>query len=184
MGGDSRLSDARPASDVYEWAKASIKPTYTKSEVELGNVDNTSDATKKSNFTGSIASGNTGFIIGGDAYTELTKKVDKVDGKGLSTEDYTTTEKTKLSGISTGANKVESSTTNGNIKIDGTETQVYDGSGKADKVSGATNDDLAGLDANGNLTDSGVAKADIDTLEAKTSILTATAQGNPISFTT
>lgn len=30
-------------------------------------------------------------------------KVDKVSGKGLSTEDYTTTEKTKLSGIATGA---------------------------------------------------------------------------------
>ena len=30
-------------------------------------------------------------------------KVDKVSGKGLSTNDYTTTEKTKLSGIATGA---------------------------------------------------------------------------------
>ncbi len=33
----------------------------------------------------------------------LNNKVDKVTGKGLSTEDYTTTEKTKLSGIETGA---------------------------------------------------------------------------------
>lgn len=32
---------------------------------------------------------------------------------------------TKLAGITDGANKVEASTTNGNIKIDGTETQVY-----------------------------------------------------------
>lgn len=32
-------------------------------------------------------------------------KVDKVTGKGLSTNDYTTEEKTKLSGIETGANK-------------------------------------------------------------------------------
>ena len=31
-------------------------------------------------------------------------KVDKVEGKGLSTEDYTTAEKTKLSGIEAGAN--------------------------------------------------------------------------------
>lgn len=37
-------------------------------------------------------------------------------------------DKTKLDGISTGANKVESSETNGNIKINGTETQVYDDS--------------------------------------------------------
>ena len=34
----------------------------------------------------------------------LEDKVDKVDGKGLSTEDYTTEEKTKLSGIEDGAN--------------------------------------------------------------------------------
>lgn len=33
MGNDTRLSDARPASDVPSWAKASSKPTYTASEV-------------------------------------------------------------------------------------------------------------------------------------------------------
>lgn len=42
-------------------------------------------------------------------------KVDKVDGKGLSTNDYTTAEKNKLSGIATGAqvNVIESITVNG-----------------------------------------------------------------------
>lgn len=55
----------------------------------------------------------------------LDNKVDKVSGKGLSTNDFTDTLKTKLDGISTGANKVQSSSTNGNIKIDGTETTVY-----------------------------------------------------------
>ena len=35
----------------------------------------------------------------------LDGKVDKINGKGLSTEDYTSAEKTKLSGIETGANK-------------------------------------------------------------------------------
>ena len=55
----------------------------------------------------------------------LDNKVDKVSGKGLSTNDYTTADKDKLAGISTGANKVQSSSTNGNIKIDGTETTVY-----------------------------------------------------------
>ena len=34
-----------------------------------------------------------------------TGKVDKVEGKGLSTEDYTTADKTKLAGIENGANK-------------------------------------------------------------------------------
>mgnify|MGYP007016829904 CR=1 FL=1 len=35
-----------PASDVSAWAKASTKPSYTKSEVGLGNVDNTADENK------------------------------------------------------------------------------------------------------------------------------------------
>ena len=39
-----------PASDVYSWAKSSTKPSYTKSEVGLGNVDNTSDANKNVNM--------------------------------------------------------------------------------------------------------------------------------------
>lgn len=52
---------------------------------------------------------------------ELAKKVDKVEGKSLVSD----TEITKLAGVSAGANKVEASTTNGNIKIDGVETVVY-----------------------------------------------------------
>jgi hypothetical protein len=32
-GNDSRLSNARPASDVYSWAKASSKPSYSWSEI-------------------------------------------------------------------------------------------------------------------------------------------------------
>lgn len=38
--------------------------------------------------------------------TGLDKKVDKETGKGLSTNDYTTVEKTKLSNIEDGATKV------------------------------------------------------------------------------
>ena len=37
--------------------------------------------------------------------TALNGKVDKVEGKGLSTNDYTTEDKTKLGGVETGANK-------------------------------------------------------------------------------
>lgn len=52
-------------------------------------------------------------------------KVDKVEGKGLSANDFTTALKTKLEGIAEGATKVEKSATNGSIKINGTETTVY-----------------------------------------------------------
>ena len=44
--GDQEIPVTLPASDVYAWAKAAVKPTYTKAEVDLGNVDNTSDANK------------------------------------------------------------------------------------------------------------------------------------------
>lgn len=37
-GDDSRLTDARNAADVYDWAKAATKPTYTAAEVGALNV--------------------------------------------------------------------------------------------------------------------------------------------------
>lgn len=113
MGNDTRLTDARNAADVSAWAKADTKPTYTASEVGLGNVVNTGDSATP------VENGTTKFTTGG-AYTELNKKVDKVDGKGLSSNDYTTTEKTKLSGIATGAqvNVLEK------VSVNGTEQTI------------------------------------------------------------
>ncbi len=58
-------------------------------------------------------------------WNTVSNKVDKIEGKGLSTEDYTTAEKNKLSGITNNATRVESSSINGNIKINDTETNVY-----------------------------------------------------------
>ena len=69
----------------------------TKSDVGLGSVVNTGDSDTP------VSGGTTKFTTGG-AYTELAKKVDKVSGKGLSTNDYTTDEKNKLAGIASGAN--------------------------------------------------------------------------------
>lgn len=45
-----------PASDVYAWAKESTKPSYTKSEVGLGNVDNTADSAKSVKYATSAGS--------------------------------------------------------------------------------------------------------------------------------
>ena len=45
----------------------------------------------------------TSVVTDGVAAVDLSGKVDKETGKGLSTNDYTTTEKTKLAGIATGA---------------------------------------------------------------------------------
>ena len=54
--------------------------TITKADVGLDNVDNTSDATKKTNFTGSIEENGTGFVVGGDIFTALGGKLDKTGG--------------------------------------------------------------------------------------------------------
>lgn len=57
-----------------------------------------------------------------DVDAALAKKVDKVTGKGLSTNDYTTDEKNKLTGIAAGAqvNVIEA------VKVDGTALTVTD----------------------------------------------------------
>ena len=60
--------------------------------------------------------------------------------------------------------KVKLSSTAGLLKNDGTvdtTTYISDISGKADKVTSATNGDIAKLDSNGNLVDSGIASADV-----------------------
>ena len=49
--------------------------------------------------------------------TQIAKKVDKVDGKGLSTNDYTDDEKTKLAGISNYTLPVASADTLGGVKV-------------------------------------------------------------------
>lgn len=69
---------------VPAWAKKETKPTYTKAEVGLGNVDNTADLDKP---------------ISKETQNALNTKVDKVSGKGLSTNDYTTAEKNKLGNL-------------------------------------------------------------------------------------
>lgn len=58
-------------------------------------------------------------------FVDLSGKVDKEDGKGLSTNDFTDELKAKLDAIAAGATKVEASETNGYIKVNGTETKVY-----------------------------------------------------------
>ena len=52
-------------------------------------------------------------------------KVDKVDGKGLSANDFTTALLNKLNGIATGSTKVAKSSSNGHILINDTDTVVY-----------------------------------------------------------
>lgn len=55
----SQITDfptSMPASDVSAWAKAATKPSYTKAEVGLGNVDNTADKDKNVKYATSAGS--------------------------------------------------------------------------------------------------------------------------------
>lgn len=124
----------------------------TKAQVGLGNVDNTSDLNKP---------------ISTATQTALDKKVDKVSGKALSTNDYTTAEKQKLAGIEAGATKYSHPTGDGNLHIPATGTT---NSGKVLKA-GAT----AGSAAWGTLSKSDVGLGNVDnTADADKPISTAT----------
>ena len=81
-GNDSRLTNARPASDVYAWAKASAKPTYNKAEVGLGNVDNTADSAKSVNYAASA--GNSAKVNGHTVNSDVPEnaKFTDTDTKG------------------------------------------------------------------------------------------------------
>lgn len=64
-----------PASDVPAWAKAATKPSYSKAEVGLGNVDNTADSAKSVKYAasaGSAGSATTAATANALKITELT----------------------------------------------------------------------------------------------------------------
>ena len=48
--GDQVLPTTLPASDVYAWAKGSVKPSYSATEVGLGSVNNTADSMKSVSY--------------------------------------------------------------------------------------------------------------------------------------
>ncbi|MCJ1699950.1 hypothetical protein MT356_09465 [Rathayibacter festucae] len=96
---DAKYNASNPAGFVDAFQAAASAPVQTvagkqgavtlaKGDVGLSNVDNTSDASKPVSTATSNA---------------LATKIDKVEGLGLSSNDYTGTEKTKLAGIASGA---------------------------------------------------------------------------------
>lgn len=104
---------------VPSWAKAPTKPSYTVNEI--GGKHNVSLGDDINEIYDEIY-----YVT-----NSLDSKVDKVAGKGLSTNDYTTAEKNKLNSISAGANETtwtqitNTGTKIATISIDGTSTDVY-----------------------------------------------------------
>lgn len=158
---------------LYLWSK--IKAAMPKKTSELTNDSGyitikdvpegavASTTTPKMNGTASVGT-ETAFARGDHVHPSDTTKVDKVSGKGLSTNDYTTTEKNKLAGIDEGANKTVVDSAMSSTSTNPVQNKaVYDSlATKVDKVSGkglSTNDytsdektKLAGIDEGANKT--------------------------------
>ena len=183
-GNDTRLTDSRNAADVYSWAKEATKPSYTASEVgaiastekgansgvaELDTngkvpsaqlpsyVDDVVEYASTSAFPATGESGkiyialdtNKTYRWGGSEYVEISESLALGE-----------TASTAYAGNKGKANADAISAIKDGQTIDSfgdVETAL---SGKADKVTSATNGNFAGLDANGNLTDSGKRPSD------------------------
>lgn len=103
--------------------------------------------------------------------SEIAKKVDKVDGKGLSDRNYTADEKTKLEGIETGANKYihpsYNACTSGLYKI------TVDEFGHVSSVVAVTKNDIVGLGVPAQDTTYVVAVATTETEDGADGLLSA-----------
>jgi hypothetical protein len=84
----------------------------------------------------------TPYIWNGTAWIDLGIIFSNKDILDAITAAFTTALKSKLDGISTGANKTEASSTNGNIKIDGVEKTVYTHPGSGTNPHGTTKADV------------------------------------------
>lgn len=75
-----------PASDVPSWAKQKTKPTYSKSEVGLGNIDNTADANKNVKYATSAGSASSASKATGVVdYNSITRTIQiGYSGDGIS----------------------------------------------------------------------------------------------------
>ena len=73
-GNDSRLSNARPASDVYAWAKASSKPSYSWSEIS-GKPSTFTPSSHTHNYAGSSSAGGSANWANGASYANYANKI-------------------------------------------------------------------------------------------------------------
>lgn len=89
-----------PASDVSAWAKAATKPSYSKAEVGLGNVDNTADSVKSVKYAASAGSATTATTANALKVTELTtQNLDDTKTIGLYFAGGTNSVKNKPTGV-------------------------------------------------------------------------------------
>lgn len=99
----SQITDfptSMPASDVSAWAKAATKPSYSKAEVGLGNVDNTADSAKSVKYASSAGSATTAATANALKVTELTtQNLDNTKTVGLYFAGGSNSVKNKPTGV-------------------------------------------------------------------------------------
>jgi hypothetical protein len=131
LAGIESQADNNPVNSVA--GKIGVVTLIRTDVIGIENVDNTTDAAKP------VTTAET---------TELSKLVDKIEGKGLSSNDYVTEDKTKLAGIQTGAQKnavTAVNTRTGAITLDKTDVGLDQVDNIADankEVSFATTTDV------------------------------------------
>ena len=156
-GNDSRLTDSRNAADVYSWAKAPSKPSYTASEVGaiattakgvangVATLDN-NGFIPSSQLPSYVDDAIEGYYYNSKFYKESTHTTEIIGETGKIYIDLSTDKTYRWSGsIYVEINKsqlIQASSTNGNIKIDGTETTVYTHPGSGTNPHGTTKNDV------------------------------------------
>ena len=129
-----------------------VQAKVTETDGKISAVNITSDNTENRNNKASswqTTPDNTHYPTEKLVKDSLDGKVDKVEGKGLSTEDYTTAEKTKLAGIAAGAEVNQNAFSN--VKV-GSTTIAADSKTDTLEIAGGTGIDADGDTADGKVT--------------------------------
>lgn len=119
-----------------------LKATFDQAGVDIkgglnGLIDELESDTSAKNLGAKTQTGEKSTVqeLFDGLFTSISGKVEKVEGKQLSTEDFTTEEKAKLNNIADGANNyvlpVASTSELGGIKVDGSTIVVENGVARA-----------------------------------------------------
>ncbi len=108
------------ATDDHTHSNKALLDTYTQTEADLADAVSKKHEHANASVLDGISAEDVQAWDG--AVSDLANKVDKVEGKGLSTNDYTDAEKEKLAGVASGAqaNVIET------VKVNGTALTVTD----------------------------------------------------------
>lgn len=171
--GDSYVSASASNNAVTVAATAATQASLALADSALQGVDTTQKGTNVKVTLGTSVKNVTVAVDETALNTALDGKVDKVEGSSLMTAE----EHSKLAAVEASAdvNVIEAVKVNGTaLPVSAADKSVdIDLTGKADKVTSATSGNFAGLDGNGNLTDSGSKAADFATAAQGTKADTA-----------